>query len=286
LRAWWQVFIRNPKTVLKMEDLRRAQTIVLAAKIQAIYRGWKARSAYKKMRSAAIVIACRFKGYRARKKFKATRAKLVLITAFWRMWKERRRLADHMQALARARAAILITKVVRGWVVRKRMAKHFRKNAGPVLYQNLLAFQKRMWLRMLAQQLPPVSPTAPMDLRGPGKFRVAVDSIKRFFHDWRCKLYRDRTPNSKRELLRLKLLASKLFKGRKLSYPPSVEIAFPADHVGLQGPELAPKWSKVAAAQSVNTVLMASKAKKVNRSNGNTIERLVVLDPAKLLVRA
>lgn len=132
-----KIFVRNPKSVLQMEDLRRAQTIILATKIQAVFKGWKARIAYQQKRKAQITISSQFRGLKERKKYQAKRNKLIMITSFWRMWKERRVFAKHMQdiveaeaarrqAIAQAKAAVVITKAVRGWVVRKRMAKYFR----------------------------------------------------------------------------------------------------------------------------------------------------------------
>ena len=278
------MFIRNPKTVLKMEDIRRAQVILLAVKIQSVFRGWKERVLFQKKRGAANTIASRYKGFRARTAYQKTRKHMVMITSYWRMWKERKQLASHMGAMARARAAILITKMVRGWVVRKRMAKHFRKNAGPIVMANLLLFQKKSWLRTTARLLPAISPTAECELAGPRTFNDAISSMQRFYHEWRCRLYREGITGKKREDFRAKLLASKLFKGRKLSYPDSIKVPFIGDHAGLTSGELATKWAKVATQHQVDKVEVASKCGKVNRSNGQMVDRYIVLAGDKILL--
>jgi myosin-1 len=267
-----------------MEDIRRAQVILLAVKIQSVFRGWKERVLFQKKRGAANTIASRYKGFRARTAYQKTRAHMVLITSYWRMWKERKQLTSHMGAMARAKAAILITKVVRGWVVRKRMAKHFRKNAGPVLLANLLLFQKKMWLRTTGRLLPPTSPSAECEIVGPPTFNDAISSMQRFYHEWRCRLYRERIIGKKREALRAKLLASKLFKGRKLSYPESIALPFVGDHAGFTNGELATKWAKVATQHQVDKVEVASKCGKVNRSNGQMVDRYIVLAADRLLL--
>lgn len=144
-----KIFIRDPRSVLQMEDIRRAKTILLAVKIQAIYRGWKERTAFLKKKAAANVIASHYKGFRQKSKYQETREGLIMITAYWRMWRERRYLAQEMQRLAMAKAQVLIAAWIRGWLVRKRTAKLFRKNAGPVVYNNLLTFQKKAWIRYM-----------------------------------------------------------------------------------------------------------------------------------------
>ena len=149
-----KIFIQSPRAVLKMEDVRRAQMIVLATKLQAIYKGWRARTDFQKKRQAVTAISSRYRGFKQRKRFKETRAGLVMITAYWRMWRERRHIAQEMQRLAMAKAQVLIAARVRGWLVRKRTAKLFRKNAGPVVYKNLLMFQRKTWLRCVSVCIP------------------------------------------------------------------------------------------------------------------------------------
>ncbi|EDQ85472.1 uncharacterized protein MONBRDRAFT_29200 [Monosiga brevicollis MX1] len=279
-----KVFLRNPKTVLKLEDIRRAQVILLTTKIQAIYKGWRCRVEYQKKRNAAITIASRYKGFKAREKYNNTRNGLILITSYWRMWRERKQITAHMEALARARAAVVITKHVRGWIVRRRMAKHFRKNAGPVVLQALLEFQRRAFLRTAAANLPSASPIAPCQIGAAPKFRATAESMAKFYHDWRCKLYRDRLPNSKRDALRLKLLASKLFKGRKLSYPKSVPLPFKGDYAHLHEGDMASKWAKLTTQHNIDKVLFSSAARKMHRSNGQLVDRFVVLTANRLLI--
>lgn len=282
-----KVFVRNPRSVLKLEDQRRAMTIVLATKIQAIFKGWKARSQYKKIRGAQLTISSHYRGFKAKRAYTETRNGIILITAYWRMWKERKQLAIHMQRLAMAKAQMLIAAHVKGWLVRKRMAKHFRKNAGPTLYRTLCVFQIKTWLRRAAKTLPPMAPNAKNSLRAPPKLLHASELIKEFFHEYRCKVYRDRLRPAQRDALRLKLLASNLFKGKKAIYPASVPEPFLGDHASLlDDSDTAAKWKKVAAAHSFDAadVHMTTKVTKMNRSNRATMPRVLVLMSSRLLI--
>eukprot|EP00043_Microstomoeca_roanoka_P019563 m.222390 g.222390 ORF g.222390 m.222390 type:complete len:1269 (+) comp17020_c3_seq1:113-3919(+) len=279
-----KIFIRNPRAVLKMEDIRRAKMIILATKIQAVYKGWKARTEFKKKKAAATLIASQYKGLRQRRQFKETREGLVMITAYWRMWRERRHIAQEMQRIAMAKAQVLIAAHIRGWITRKRMAKYFRKNAGPVVYENLLVFQKKAWLRQTARNLPPLSPLGALSISAPRKFLAASEDMKSFYDEWRCKLYRERLSPKQQEVLRIKLIASQLFKGRKSSYPASVGEEFIGDHIGLSDEEIAPKWKKVAEATGATEVLFAQRVQKINRSNGHIVDRSIILCPHQFLI--
>lgn len=281
-----KVFVRNPRSVLKLEDQRRAMTIVLATRIQAVFKGWKARSQYKKMRAAQLTISSHYRGFKAKRAFQETRSGIVLITSYWRMWRERKRLAQHMQRLAMARAQMRIAAHFKGYMVRKRMAKHFRRNAGPTLYRTLVVFQLRTWLRRTARALPPLAPNATNTIRAPSKLVGAAGMIKEFYHEHRCKLFRKRLSPAQCDVLRMKLLASTLFKGKKLSYPASVGEAFVADHLGLQEGELAERWRKLAASNryDASDVQMAVKVLKVNRSNQAQLPRILVLTSTRVLI--
>jgi myosin-1 len=161
-----KVFIRNPKSLFELEDKRRARNLQLAIKIQTIYRGWKLRSKYLKMRKAQVTIASNYKTYKARSKYVKMRNAAIILASYIRMWRCRKayhaiiyaernamikkekeeaeararaedaeRLRLQREAEERARkiqqekerkAAVLIAAYMRGWLVRKRTHALFR----------------------------------------------------------------------------------------------------------------------------------------------------------------
>ncbi|NWI57466.1 MYO1B protein, partial [Calyptomena viridis] len=58
-----KIFIRNPRTLFKLEDLRKQRLEDLATLIGKIYRGWKCRTRFLLMKKSQIVIASLFKRY-------------------------------------------------------------------------------------------------------------------------------------------------------------------------------------------------------------------------------
>jgi hypothetical protein len=101
--AWGRskVFVRNPRALFDLEDRRRAATIRLAIKIQAVYRGWRRRSQFKAMRKAQITIASNFRGFVHRNKFTKMRAAQILVASYVRMWLARKVLPHFRACLPR-----------------------------------------------------------------------------------------------------------------------------------------------------------------------------------------
>ncbi|CAI5762044.1 unconventional myosin-Ib isoform X1 [Podarcis lilfordi] len=62
-----KIFIRNPRTLFKLEDLRKQRLEDLATLIQKIYRGWKCRTRFLLMKRSQIVIAAWYRRYAVRK---------------------------------------------------------------------------------------------------------------------------------------------------------------------------------------------------------------------------
>lgn len=121
-----KIFIRSPKCLFDLEDRRRLKTIMLATKLQAMYRGWKAKCQFQKMRQSQIKIASKYKGFRKRREFLAVRDNCLVVTSFFRMWRERQRLASFLAKKKEQKAAILIAAYMKGWLTRKRTHLLFR----------------------------------------------------------------------------------------------------------------------------------------------------------------
>eukprot|EP00041_Stephanoeca_diplocostata_P038229 m.1488088 g.1488088 ORF g.1488088 m.1488088 type:complete len:1281 (+) comp25186_c0_seq5:350-4192(+) len=281
--AWGRskLFIRNPITLFKLEEIRKQRCIELATKIQAIWRGFQCKKVFKEQRRAVTLIAAFVRGRRDRKRYLAKREGALLVTAYYRMWRERRTFEEHQTKLLMSKAAIIITAAAKGFLVRKKYRRCFRVHAGPVLVRNLIVYQRRHWLRELAGKLPTVEPNKGCSMQSPANFSTARQQAETMFHACRCKMYRDACPPARQAVLREKYIASQLFKGKKLSYPASVGQPFVGDHVGLQSPEISGKWMKIANLTghggNSDTVLVADNVTKVNRSNASTAERILVL---------
>lgn len=90
-----------------------------------------------------------------------------------------------------------------------------------------------------------------------------------------CKKFRDQLSPKQIEILREKLCASELFKGKKAAYPQSVPIPFRGDYIGLQGN---PKLQKLTSREE-GPVLMAETVRKVNRGNGKVKASILNASP-------
>ncbi|KAM9230083.1 unconventional myosin-Ia [Dugong dugon] len=240
-----KIFIRNPKTLFYVEEQRRLRLQQLATLIQKTYRGWRCRTSYQLMRKSQILISSWFRGNMQKKRYGKVRASVLLIQAF-----------------------------VRGWKVRKNYRKYFRSGAAHTLADFIYRSITQKFLLGLKNSLPSITildnkwPTAPYKC-----FDAANQELRRLFHQWKCKKFRDQLSPEQVQVLKEKLCASELFKGKKASYPQSVPVQFRGDYIGLQGN---PKLQKLKGGEK-GPVLMAETVKKVNRGNGKTSSRILLL---------
>ncbi|XP_028141300.1 unconventional myosin-Ib [Diabrotica virgifera virgifera] len=65
-----KLFVRSPRTVFELEDFRKARLHDLAMLIQKIWRGYRDRKRYKKMKHSQIIIASAWRSWRAREEFR------------------------------------------------------------------------------------------------------------------------------------------------------------------------------------------------------------------------
>ncbi|XP_034499503.1 unconventional myosin-Ia isoform X3 [Ailuropoda melanoleuca] len=172
---------------------------------------------------------------------------------------------------ARARARL---HVFLGLQARKNYRKYFRSGAALTLANFIYKSITRKFLLGLKDNLPSTNildktwPAAPYKC-----FHTANQELRQLFYRWKCKKFRDRLSLKQVENLREKLSASELFKDKKASYPQSVPIPFRGDYIGLQGN---PKLQKLKGGAE-GPVLVADTVKKVNRGNGKTSSRILLL---------
>ncbi|XP_036886159.1 unconventional myosin-Ia [Sturnira hondurensis] len=247
-----KIFIKSPKTLFYLEEQRRLRVQQLATLIQKMYRGWRCRTHYQQMRKSQILISSWFRGNRQKKRYGKIKASVLLIQAF-----------------------------VRGWKARKDYRKYFRSGAILTLADFIYKSMVQKFLLRLRNNLPSTNvldkkwPAAPYQC-----FNTANRELQQLFHQWKCKKFRDQLSPKQVEILKEKLCASELFKGKKATYPQSVPIQFCGDYIGLQGN---PKLQKLKSRQE-GSVLVAETVKKVNRSNGKTSSRILLLTKGHVIL--
>lgn len=247
-----KIFIRSPKTLFYLEEKRRLRLQQLATLIQKTYRGWRCRTHYQQMRKSQILISSWFRGNTQKKRYGKMKASALLIQAF-----------------------------VRGWKARKDYRKYFRSGAALTLANFIYRSLAQKFLLGLKKSLPPPKvldktwPAAPYKC-----FHVVNQELQQLFHQWKCKKFRDRLSPKQVESLREKVCASELFKGKKASYPASVPLPFHGDYIGLQRN---PKLQKLKGGEE-GPVLMAETVKKVNRGNGKTSSRILLLTKGHVIL--
>ncbi|XP_066225554.1 unconventional myosin-Ia [Saccopteryx leptura] len=247
-----KIFIKSPKTLFYLEEQRRLRIQQLATLIQKIYRGWRCRTHYQQMRKSQILISSWFRGNRQKKRYGKIKASVLLIQAF-----------------------------VRGWKARKDYRKYFRSGAALTLADFIYKSMAQKFLLGLKNNLPS---TNILDKRWPAApykcFNTANQELQRLFHQWKCKKFWDQLSPKQVETLQEKLCASELFKGKKAAYPQSVPIPFRGDYIGLQGN---PKLQKLKSTEH-GTVLVAETVKKVNRGDGKTSSRILLLTKGHVIL--
>ncbi|XP_046534992.1 unconventional myosin-Ia [Equus quagga] len=246
-----KIFIRSPKTLFYLEEQRRLRLQQLATLIQKTYRGWRCRTYYQLMRKSQILISAWFRGNMQKKRYGKIKASTLLIQAF-----------------------------LRGWKVRKNYRKYFRSGASLTLANFIYKNIARKFLLGLKNNLPASVldknwPTAPYRC-----FTRTNQELQQLFYRWKCKKFRDQLSPKQVEILREKLCASELFKGKKASYPQSVPIPFHGDYIGLQGN---PKMQKLKGKEE-GPVLVAETVKKVNRGNGKISSRILLLTKGHVIL--
>nr|XP_023395329.1 unconventional myosin-Ia [Loxodonta africana] len=243
-----KIFIRSPKTLFYLEEQRRLRLQQLATLIQKIYRGWRCRTNYQLMRKSQILISSWFRGNMQKKRYGKIKASVLLIQAF-----------------------------VRGWKARKNYRKYFRSGAALTLAAFIYKSIAQKFLLGLRNSLPS---TKVLDKSGNCSLQYFnTANLPPFPHN-QCKKFLDQLSPEQFEVLREKLFASELFKGKKASYPQSVPVQFRGDYIGLQGN---PKLQKLKGGEE-GPVLMAEIVKKVNRGNGKMSSRILLLTKGHVIL--
>uniref|UniRef100_UPI0037E92280 unconventional myosin-Ih n=1 Tax=Semicossyphus pulcher TaxID=241346 RepID=UPI0037E92280 len=184
-----KIFIRHPRTLYATEDAYEKCKHELATRLQAKYKGYRAKGEFKKQKEAATKIETCWRGVQARK--------------------EREK---------RAWAVKVIKKFIKGYMT--------RGQAKTTDNSEYLAFVRQNYLNRLKENLPKTV-LDKTTWQSPPAVLTETSEILRTLH-YRLmvrKYVRGITPQKKAQL-QLKVTASSIFKGKKESYPQSVAQPF------------------------------------------------------------
>ncbi|NXG63729.1 MYO1A protein, partial [Hemiprocne comata] len=246
-----KIFIRSPRTLFDLERQRQEHVAQLATLIQKIFRGWWCRTQYQLMRKSQIIISAWFRGHTQKNKYKQMKRSALLIQAYARGWKVRRAYRRYFRSGASACLANFIY---------RRLVQKF-----------LVGLEKNLPVSVMDRTWPPP----------PYKFLAnANQELKSIFYRWKCKKYREQLTPQRKALLQAKLCASELFKDKKTLYSKSLQQPFQGEYLGLTQN---PKYQKLHAVAK-DKLVMADTVRKVNRANGKTVPRLLLLTTKHLVL--
>lgn len=276
-----KIFIRNPRTLFKLEELRKERLEDLATLIQKIYRGWKCRTRFLLMKKSQIVVAAWVRRYLQQNKYKKIKSATIVMQSYTRGWKARKILRELKYQKLCNEAATTIAAYWHGTQVRREYRKFFRANAGKKIYEFTIQRIMQKYFLEMKTKVPSVSP---IDNNWPARPYLFLDSthkeMKRIFHLWRCKKYRDQFTEQKKFIYDEKLDASELFKDKKSLYPPSVGQPFQGDYLEITKN---PKYKKLSDAIE-DKIIIADTVSKINRANGKGATRIFLLTKNNVII--
>ncbi|XP_063624241.1 unconventional myosin IC isoform X1 [Cydia splendana] len=241
-----KIFIRFPKTLFETEDAYQIKKNDIATIIQSRWRGYWQRKQYLKMRAAAIII---------------------------QKW-VRRFLAQRLLA-RRKKAAEVIRAFIKGFITRN----------GPETPENrrFLGIAKVHWLKRLATRLP----TKILDLSWPvppATCQEASKELQRLHRALLSRKYRLALSPENKKQFELKVLAEKMFKGHKNSYPASVRNRFVVDRLSSELQVLRGTFMASAAWPTGEKLIYSSEAIKYDRRGYKPRERALLASDKALYV--
>ncbi|KAM4698418.1 unconventional myosin-Ib isoform 3-T3 [Rhinophrynus dorsalis] len=276
-----KIFIRNPRTLFKLEELRKERLEDLATLIQKIYKGWKCRTHFLLMKHSQIVIAAWVRRYLQQNKYRQIKSSTVVLQSYTRGWKARKILRELKYQKRCNEAATTIAAYWHGTQVRREYRKFFRANAGKKIYEFTIQRIIQKYFLEMKNKAPSVSP---IDHNWPARPYLFLDSthkeIKRIFHLWRCKKYRNQFTEQKKFIYDEKLEASELFKDKKSLYPSSVGQHFQGDYLEISKN---PKYKKLSDAVE-EKIIIADMVSKINRANGKGATRIFLLTKNNVII--
>ncbi|KAI1290186.1 Unconventional myosin-Ia [Halotydeus destructor] len=151
--------------------------------------------------------------------------------------------------------ATIIQKKWRGYLKRRRFLS--MRRAQMIIAFSYRNYKRRCYLYWLAANLPSQSPNCRDWPTAPWLLHDANYYLRKYYHRWRCQKYRNKMDQTTRDRMREKMMASKLFRDRKISYARNLGHPFRGDYVRLRQNV---KWKKLTteAMANVNQIFRLS----------------------------
>uniref|UniRef100_A0A8D2IXI4 Unconventional myosin-Ib n=1 Tax=Varanus komodoensis TaxID=61221 RepID=A0A8D2IXI4_VARKO len=199
-----------------------------------------------RLEDLATLIQKIYRGWKCRTRFLLMKKSQIVISAWYRRYAQQKKYQQIKSS------AIIVQSYIRGWKV---------------------SLVQKYFLEMKSK-MPSLSP---IDKNWPARPYLFLDSthkeLKRIFHLWRCKKYRDQFTDQKKLVYEEKLEASELFKDKKALYPASVGQPFQGAYLEITKN---PKYKKLKDAVE-EKIIIAEVVNKINRANGKVKETFYVL---------
>ncbi|XP_063352768.1 unconventional myosin-Ib isoform X2 [Pelmatolapia mariae] len=275
--AWYRRYAQQKK----YRNIKSATTVV-----QSYTRGWQARKLLRELKyqkrceEAVTTIAAFWHGTQARLELRRLKQEarnkhaVTVIWAYWQGTKARRELRQLKEEARNKHAVSVIWAGWQGTKVRREYRKFFRANAGKKIYDFTIQRIIQKYFLGLKSNMPSMSP---IDKKWPARPYGFLDGVhtelRKIFHHWRCKKYRDQFTEEKKAVYEEKLEASEIFKDKKALYPSSVSQPFKGDYLEISKN---PKYQKLNSAVD-EKVLLADVVNKINRANGKGTPRIFLL---------
>ncbi|XP_073670913.1 unconventional myosin-Ih [Paramisgurnus dabryanus] len=184
-----KIFIRYARTLFATEDAFEICKHELATRIQAKYKGYRAKGEFRKQKEAATKIETCWRGVQARK--------------------ERDR---------RAWAVKVIKKFIKGYIT--------RREAKTTDNSEYLAFVRQSYLNRLKNNLPKTVLDKTTWLTPPPVMTETSEILRQLHTRMMVRTYVRGLTAQRKAQLQQKVVTSAMFKGKKDSYPPSISVPF------------------------------------------------------------
>eukprot|EP00058_Branchiostoma_floridae_P009760 XP_002595248.1 hypothetical protein BRAFLDRAFT_233021 [Branchiostoma floridae] len=271
-----KLFIRNPRTSYQ---LQRSSAITIAA----FFRGWKSCQPCHCLNHPRILPPQARQLYKQMKYEKLCIWSVGIIRKYFLGWQARKLCRQLRHEKRCIWAANVIRAYYIGWKVRKEYRKRFRANAAPKIVSFLRNCVRRKYLLFLHSRLAalPRSLLSKEWPRSPLICHTTNKHLRRIYHGWRCRKYREMLDEETRRIMREKLSASEIFRGRKTLYPETVPRPFKGDYVQLRQNV---NWRRLTETTGESEVYFSDIVYKINRSNAKDSLRLMVLCDTSMLI--
>ncbi|XP_051786261.1 unconventional myosin-Ib isoform X2 [Erpetoichthys calabaricus] len=289
-----QSYIRGWKSRKILRELKYQKRCTEAVTtIAAYWHGTQARMELRHLkeearnkRAVTVIWAC-WLGTKARRELRRlkdearSKRAVTVIWASWQGTKARRELKRLKEEARRKHAVAVIWAYWLGLKVRRDYRKFFRANAGKKIYEFTIQRIMQKYFLELKNKMPSMSPIDKTWPARPYLFLEATHTeLRRIFHLWRCKKYRDLFTEQKKAIYDEKLEASEMFKDKKALYPSSVGQPFQGDYLEISKN---PKYQKLSTLVE-EKIILADIVNKINRANGKATPRIFLLTKNSFLL--